>query len=108
MAGFTETVIAVVQQHRDRQILLVSDAELRLADDDLPTLLRRKREALLVDGRVLLDEPAAVRRRRLPDFLPHADRRFVMADGSTTQRRCRRVSRYLVGTRSSRSTRGGR
>jgi hypothetical protein len=84
MAGFAESVIEYVQQHRGRQIVLVSADELRDASDDLPTLLRRKREALLVDGRVLLDEPASARHRHERVFLPHADRRFVMSDGEAT------------------------
>jgi hypothetical protein len=84
MGGFAESVIESVQQHRGRQILLVSATELRLASNDMPTLLRRKQEALLVDGRVLLDEPPSARRRHQRVFLPHADRRFVMSDGTAT------------------------
>lgn len=85
MNGFTGPVIDEVQQCRYRQVLLVSGAELRRAAGDLPTLLRRKREALLVHGRVLLDEPASTRLRQERAFLPHAERWFAMPDGTKTQ-----------------------
>lgn len=65
--GFSGSVLFDVEHHRDQPILLISGNELRSVVSRikaLPDLLWRKREALLADGRVLLDEPP--RRRQQP------------------------------------------
>lgn len=84
--GFSGTVLHDVGLHRAEPILLISGEELGLISqghESLPRLLWRKREALLADGTVLLDEPTRKRpRTRRRTALPSAEGRFVRADGT--------------------------
>jgi hypothetical protein len=59
--GFTSSVLFDVEHHREQPILLISGDELRDltgCGHTLSDLLWRKREALLSDGRVILDKSA--------------------------------------------------
>lgn len=86
VSGFTGTALHDVGHDRGQAIVLISGEELRLLTqwgESLPSLLWRKKEALLADGTVLLDEPSrkrAVRRPRIA--LPPAEDRFIRADGT--------------------------
>ncbi|WP_166659130.1 restriction endonuclease [Labedaea rhizosphaerae] len=86
MPGFTGTVLHDVGHHRKQPILLISRDELvRLAQgmESLPRLLWRKKEALVADGTVLLDEPTRKggrARRRM--VLPPAESQFISVDGT--------------------------
>lgn len=86
MPGFTGSVLHDVEHDRRQPILLLSGDELRSLTqwgESLPRLLWRKKEALLTDGTVLLDEPTKERSRtRRRTTLPAADGQFVLADGT--------------------------
>lgn len=87
--GFSGSVLFDVEHHREQPILLISGDELQLiasGSDSLSNLLWRKKEALLADGRVLLDEPARKRttKRRLM-ALPPAESQFVLPEGGSSQ-----------------------
>ncbi len=87
--GFSGTVLHDVEHRREQPIVLISGDELRLVGGSrgsLPDLLWRKKDALLTDGKVLLDEPPSKRgtRRRL-FALPPAERQFVLPDRSPEQ-----------------------
>lgn len=82
--GFSGSVLFDVEHHREQPILLLSGDELQLIAsgfESLSNLLWRK-EALLADGRVLLDEPARKRstNRRLI-ALPPSESQFVFSNG---------------------------
>lgn len=87
--GFSGTAVQDVEHHRAQPILLVSGDELlRIADgfEPLSKLLWRKQDALLTDGRVLLDEPSRKQRgRRRTTRLPAADTQFLLADMQRSQ-----------------------
>jgi Holliday junction resolvase len=83
--GFTGTVLHDVEHFREQPILLVSGDELRELGTrvgTLPDLLWRKKEALLTDGKVLLDEPYRSRRarRKVLFSLPATAHQFESAD----------------------------
>ncbi|WLS44775.1 restriction endonuclease [Micromonospora profundi] len=85
--GFTEPVLAEVLANRAQPILLLSGDELeRVAAGfyTLSDLLWRKRQALLVDGEVLLDEPTDRRMERLVR-LPEAEYELLWPDGRRTR-----------------------
>jgi hypothetical protein len=84
-SGFSGSVLFDAEHQRNQPILLLSGDEIMLIasrPELLPDLLWRKRDALLTDGRVLLDEPNRGRsaKRRLT-ALPPAENRFVLPDG---------------------------
>jgi hypothetical protein len=88
-SGFTGSAVSDVEHNRQQPILLISGDELRLIAsrlDSLSKLLWRKKDALLTDGTVLLDEPIKKRatRRRLFD-LPKAEGQFMQPDGTRSQ-----------------------
>lgn len=89
MPGFTGSVISDVEQHRNQPVLLVSSDELQLVAsgfESISRLLWRKKDALLTDGMVLLDEPIkkpAPRRRS--STLPQAESQFIQPDSSRSQ-----------------------
>lgn len=86
--GFSGTVLHDVEHYREQPILLISGDELRLLVGpfgSLPDLLWRKKEALLTDGKVLLDEPPRRRSTRRLFALPAAERMFVLHDRSPEQ-----------------------
>ncbi|MEV6621273.1 restriction endonuclease [Amycolatopsis sp. NPDC051106] len=86
--GFAGSVISDVEQHRRQPILLISGEELRLVVSGLvplPELLWRKREALLTNGTVLLDEPDTKRPKVPKADLPVADLQFMQPDGSRSR-----------------------
>ncbi|WP_030491248.1 restriction endonuclease [Micromonospora chokoriensis] len=81
-SGFSGTAISEVADHRHQPILLLSGEEIRrLArrPEQLAHLLWRKRQALQVDGKALVDEPAQPRRTRTRRPLPGSASRFVAA-----------------------------
>ncbi|MEV4536257.1 restriction endonuclease [Asanoa sp. NPDC049518] len=83
MAGFSGTAISEVAGNRGQPILLMSGDEIRrLArrPDELRQLLWQKKQALLVNGTALVDEPPeqTPSRRRWP--LPSSEARIVVSD----------------------------
>ena len=77
--GFTGTALFDVGYHRDQPILVISGDQMRqLANryEELPDLLWRRKQALLSDGQVLLDQPVKRRSRRRPSALPRAESHF--------------------------------
>ncbi|MBB1152512.1 restriction endonuclease [Amycolatopsis dendrobii] len=87
--GFAGSVLSDVEHHRHQPIFLISGDELRLISsglESLTKLLWRKKDALLTDGTVLLDEPfkkrSAVRRRF---ELPKAEGQFMWPDSVRSQ-----------------------
>jgi hypothetical protein len=81
--GFSGTAISDVADHRRQPILLLSGDEIRsLArqPEDLPHLLWRKKQALQVDGKALVDEPPQRKRARTRRPLPDSGTRFVLPD----------------------------
>ena len=86
MNGFTEEVRTDVRYQRQQPVLLLSGNELRDIEagfrHSLTALLFLKKEGLLRDARVLLDEPRSNHRRarRLP--YPQPKGRFVSPDGA--------------------------
>jgi hypothetical protein len=86
MAGFSSTAISEVSIRRDQPILLLSGDELRHLGHwpaGLLDLLWTKRQALLLDGQVLVDEPARRRKVRRPP-LPGSLARFTIHDEEPT------------------------
>ncbi|MFJ7212212.1 restriction endonuclease [Amycolatopsis sp. NPDC098790] len=86
--GFTGSVVSDVEQHRSQPVLLISGDELRLAAIGLvplSELLWRKRDALLTNGTVLLDEPDAKRPKTRHIGLPVANLQFMQSDGKRSQ-----------------------
>lgn len=77
MEGFSGTAISGVSIHRDQPILLMSGAELRglgWRHSNLLEMLWRKREALLTDGRAIVDEPDHHHRTVQGPALPESPR----------------------------------
>lgn len=88
MRGFTASLQADVLFHRHQPVLLISGDELRAAvgwEMNLLHLLWRKREALVNDGRLLLDEATAIIRRPTSVTHPEPEQRFLLQDGTATQ-----------------------
>lgn len=88
-AGFTGSVLSEVGHHRSQPVLLFSGPEIEAlvaSPRELPDLLARKTDALLVDGEVLLDEPSRVRtRRQRKAEVPASGREFILPpDGDRT------------------------
>ncbi len=86
MAGFTATAIEEVAGHRERIILLVDGPEIRdlfRNRSSLLALLRRKRERLIADGRVVFGEEGPHRSGPVPNrsSLPSSDLRIATAGG---------------------------
>ncbi|WIX76958.1 restriction endonuclease [Amycolatopsis carbonis] len=83
--GFTGSALSDVEHHRQQPVLLISGGELQHVTsglEPLSELLWRKKDALLTDGTVLLDEPVKKRstaRRRFD--LPQAEGQFMWPDG---------------------------
>ena len=86
MEGFTDEVLTSVREKRDRLIVLISGPELQAATDQwresLPQLLATKRDALLREARVLLNEKAKPRQSRHKSIYPQPARRYLRADGT--------------------------
>ncbi|WP_432973507.1 restriction endonuclease [Dactylosporangium sp. CA-233914] len=85
--GFTEPVLAEVLANRAQPMLLLSGRELEQVATGfftLSDLLWRKRQALLVNGEVLLDEPAERRAERLVR-LPETEYELLWPDGTQTR-----------------------
>ncbi|MFI6132740.1 restriction endonuclease [Micromonospora sp. NPDC051141] len=81
ISGFSGTAISDVADHRHQPILLLSGDEisaLARRPDDLVHLLWRKQQALQVEGRALVDEPAQLKRARPRRPLPASGSRFVL------------------------------
>jgi hypothetical protein len=88
MSGFSAPAQADVLSHRDQPVLLLSGEELLGAvgwDDQLLHLLWRKREALLHDGRLLLDGGRHSRRRRVEVAHPEPEQKFALPSGTMSQ-----------------------
>jgi hypothetical protein len=86
MTGFTATAIKEVTEHRDRIVLLVEGPEIRNLfryRSSLLALLRRKREHLIADGRVVFGEGGPRRSGPAPNrsSLPSSDLRIATAGG---------------------------
>jgi len=86
--GFSQTAINAVESRRSRPVLLLDGVEMeRLCEwgPELARLLRRKRDRLLMDGKVLLTGDRERRHSvRKQGALPAADRIFVFPDGRRT------------------------
>ncbi|WP_460528068.1 restriction endonuclease [Flindersiella endophytica] len=83
--GFSQTVLADVESHRDQPVLLVSGDELQTVVSGLRTLsgmLWQKKQALLVDGRVILDEPVQRASNFSKSGLPHNESYYLTTDGN--------------------------
>ena len=90
--GFTDEVIARVEQRSDRPVLLVSGEELEALvewDRDLLQLLARKKTALLTHRQAQVGVAGSSRSKRPKDSLPIASADFVLPDGTR--------SKYLAG-----------
>ncbi|MFC5268955.1 restriction endonuclease [Kribbella qitaiheensis] len=84
--GFTGSVLFDVEHHREQPVLLISGEELQRAAGRMETLsdlLWRKKDALLTDGRVMLDEPVTkpVKSKRPIITLPDANSSFLTSAG---------------------------
>ncbi|MEV4691352.1 restriction endonuclease [Micromonospora echinospora] len=80
--GFSGTAISDVADHRHQPILLLSGDEVRsLArrPDDLSHLLWQKKQALQVEGKALVDEPAQPKRTPARRPLPDSGTHFVVS-----------------------------
>ncbi|MEV7629388.1 restriction endonuclease [Actinoplanes sp. NPDC089786] len=85
--GFTEPVLTEVLANRSQAILLISGRELEQVASgfrSLSDLLWRKRQALITDGEVLLDEPTLKNQKRLVQ-LPRTEYEVLWSDSSRTQ-----------------------
>jgi Holliday junction resolvase len=87
--GFSGSVLFNVEHHREQPVLLISGDELRRATGRMETfadLLWRKKDALLTDGRVILDEPVTkhARSKRTILTLPDAGSSFLTSAGLRT------------------------
>jgi len=87
MGGFAETALAEVRARREAPVIALTEHELRSTlnePEGLPLILRRKAQALTVEGRVLLDVESKPRIRSLRrrSVLPPARSGLVRADGS--------------------------
>lgn len=82
MQGFSGAAISDVADRREQPILLLSGNELRSLirspSDRLLELLWEKREALLVDGKALVDEPTRRQRKATHPSLPESPIQFVL------------------------------
>ena len=88
-ARFTGSVLSEVGHHRSQPVLLFFGPEIEalLASPlELPDLLARKTDALLVDGEGLLDKPSHVgSRRQDKGEVPASGRKFILPpDGDRT------------------------